>query len=1115
MSHVEDNRAIRAVELAANGQNQESHATTVPSQHCLSLSQETRTPYSQNPTPTKSVVSSLMAIPSIEAAKADKSGEELTRFALYLIEEVQDVMESSEGVRLVGQSKTDARRVLESAKECVLEMVERKTLSDDKILVDMRAAKRNLQRLIMQADVQDAADAIVPAPTTVRSTSPSQTMIDQARTSSRSALQFTLALKQLDCEITRLNSPRLIDVGPGADVKPDVLRDLLQIDVPEVRKSIDRARDALKTLTLTDGADEAKILGAQDICERAINWISEVEARCKQEQLHLTLKTQTRKVDFLPFCPGNGVSIFEFFQKFESWSRGTMSMDQKANILYFKFLDWSVVDGNKDLEDRKENYHAMKAYLQEKWGIPDLVCEMHLENIKKVALPTDPEDKPGMLLYTKNAYSNLDTLTKLESERGQKVPNLETYYYSNTFLKKLHKVLPEKLGSKFLKTLEKNGESYYLMTGHVFLERMMAALRCEYRSLEICLDEVSRSCAVPEVKPISHVSVNVMTATGQPTNLPSSDGQSLTAVRLQHMRRTEPSGGSAHSFDLTGTAVSSSQVTSVSQSGHHQSEQQTPPQFAPNILPRPMKHSSDLTGTAVASSQVTSESQSGHHQSEQHTALQFAPNILSRPLRYSPNPTAMSSHQMQFQSANTSQLEPKGNDHPKPQFCKGPRWACPVKDHSGHDLSDCQDFWGAQSCAVRKRMLSGSGCLSCLGKDQGCQDGRCDIFYQLPPNVVCEGCVKSCPPGKSPSNKMTCEITWHKKKPLPVDDIINAMEAWVPNLNISTLIPGVITSLNMWVNVPTSSDNYVPTDCKSHKTELDIILQKLEADRNLFNGKFTRLQEQIQNQEDKICQLANSCAALKASCKSVDAACQTDPMNTETIARTCDTSSATIKLEDHDAESFTSEVECIDEKDQSVVSQHMKPKKKRKPRKNRSRGARRRAKAAALALLDVKSASLAHLAHNIVAPTAEEILVSANGVSQVPVTGISPDGGDVENVCSQFHSCRDAQSDYSLMPFPCPDSGAGGNVRSQLHSCRGVQSDHTLVPFHRSLTPSKDRRFLIVPVTDDAELRNCLLNRVATRNLFQGFCPPLVDPHRLSRWFHAKGPDNGMVEHLA
>ena len=92
-----------------------------------------------------------------------------------------------------------------------------------------------------------------------------------------------------------------------------------------------------------------------------------------------------------------------------------MSMDQRANILYFKFLDWSVVDGNKDLEDRKENYHAMKAYLQEKWGIPDLVCEMHLENIKKVALPTDPEDKPGMLLYTKNAYSNLDTLTKLES----------------------------------------------------------------------------------------------------------------------------------------------------------------------------------------------------------------------------------------------------------------------------------------------------------------------------------------------------------------------------------------------------------------------------------------------------------------------------------------------------------------------------------------------------------------------------------------------------------------------------------------------------------------------------------------------------------------------------
>ncbi len=76
-----------------------------------------------------------------------------------------------------------------------------------------------------------------------------------------------LAMRQLDCEIGRLRSPRLIDIAPGADV-------------PDVRKSVDRARDALKTLTaVATIADAEKLLDAQDACEHAIGWIAMVEER--------------------------------------------------------------------------------------------------------------------------------------------------------------------------------------------------------------------------------------------------------------------------------------------------------------------------------------------------------------------------------------------------------------------------------------------------------------------------------------------------------------------------------------------------------------------------------------------------------------------------------------------------------------------------------------------------------------------------------------------------------------------------------------------------------------------------------------------------------------------
>jgi hypothetical protein len=191
----------------------------------------------------------------------------------------------------------------------------------------------------------------------------------------------------------------------------------------------------------------------------------------------------------MPFRPGNGISIYEFFQRFEDWSRGRMSQDDKANVLYNRHLHPSIKEGNKELEDAKRNYPAMKSLLLEKWGTCDLVCDQYLEGIERVAMPSNPKDKAGMLSYVKNAYNRLITLTKLEVTRGQPVPGLEDYYLSNQFLKKVHRVLPEELGSQFLMKLQENGESYYLMKGRQYMDRMISLLRCCYKSLEIALED--------------------------------------------------------------------------------------------------------------------------------------------------------------------------------------------------------------------------------------------------------------------------------------------------------------------------------------------------------------------------------------------------------------------------------------------------------------------------------------------------------------------------------------------------------------------------------------------------------------------------------------------------
>jgi len=208
--------------------------------------------------------------------------------ALNLIEESNEILQladSHPGVRLVGQSKEEARRLLNNVKACRMEFRELRIPDDDEVLTTLINARRDLLRVLTESDNIEYANGTRAAAAAPAQSSPPPP--SQPAREPETGLRYMLAMRQLDCEIGRLRSPRLIDIAPGADVKPDILKDLLKVDVPDVRKSVDRARDALKTLTaVATVADTEKLLDAQDACEQAISWTAMVEERCKAEQLH-------------------------------------------------------------------------------------------------------------------------------------------------------------------------------------------------------------------------------------------------------------------------------------------------------------------------------------------------------------------------------------------------------------------------------------------------------------------------------------------------------------------------------------------------------------------------------------------------------------------------------------------------------------------------------------------------------------------------------------------------------------------------------------------------------------------------------------------------------------
>jgi hypothetical protein len=291
----------------------------------------------------------------------------------------------------------------------------------------------------------------------------------------------------------------------------------------------------------------------------------------------------------VPFRPGNGISIYEFFQRFEDWSRGRMSQDDKADVLYNRHLHPSIREGNKELEDAKGNYPLMKSILLEKWGVADIVCDQYLEGIRRIKMPSDPKDKVGMLTYVKNAYSRLVTLTKLEVDRGQLVPGLEDYYLSNQFLKRIHCLLPEDLGSRFLMKLQENGESYYLMKGRQYMDRIIALLRCYYKSLEIALEDRPDLPIITKSGTVSSAGINMMSTSGYASGLepqapvePPREPAQLTVMAA--VANTTASGPSAS--QPTSQAQSQGggqQKKSSPQNGNGGAKAKPKYEFAPNI----------------------------------------------------------------------------------------------------------------------------------------------------------------------------------------------------------------------------------------------------------------------------------------------------------------------------------------------------------------------------------------------------------------------------------------------------------------------------------------------------------------------------------------------------
>ncbi len=141
--------------------------------------------------------------------------------ALNLIEESNEILQLADGhpgVGLVGQSKEEARSLLNNVKACRMEFRELRIPDDDEVLTTLINARRDLLLVLTESDNFEYANGTRAAAVAPAQSSPPPP--SQPARKPETGLRYMLAMRQLDCEIGRLRSPRLIDIAPGADVKP-------------------------------------------------------------------------------------------------------------------------------------------------------------------------------------------------------------------------------------------------------------------------------------------------------------------------------------------------------------------------------------------------------------------------------------------------------------------------------------------------------------------------------------------------------------------------------------------------------------------------------------------------------------------------------------------------------------------------------------------------------------------------------------------------------------------------------------------------------------------------------------------------------------------------------
>ena len=372
-----------------------------------------------------------------------------------IVEECQDFVELYEGLRL---NKNQLDLMMEESKELVANITGCDIqVGTNRDLEDARQELKRWKRIIkmfvvsMLGRYQDPAQAAAP-PTIVPP--PTQKVYRDKRDVSPDTLE--LIRRDVEFFMSKLSDNQMPDIGVGSEVSNSDLRDLHDIRLSQITKATDDCRKALKLYTSNASYDRDFARDAQERCEDASTWSSDLVARYHRQKLHLDKNVRQREITFAPFKPGGEVSIYQFLNRFEAWADGYLSEEAKADQLFNKYLDKTITDSYTEINLLRDDFEDMKLWLIKKYGSVVPIAHGCIKTIAKLKIPA-LSSLAESVVYLRGVHKLLVNLSELEITKGRPVPKLQSYLGSNAFLSALVEVLPSYIKDKLFRELLNEG----------------------------------------------------------------------------------------------------------------------------------------------------------------------------------------------------------------------------------------------------------------------------------------------------------------------------------------------------------------------------------------------------------------------------------------------------------------------------------------------------------------------------------------------------------------------------------------------------------------------------------------------------------------------------------